>query len=1510
MAYMRRSRTGLHWLLCAIGAFLYLTAFPLGAAEPSVVGPDLLNMADGRERLSHSIDFLASFDSRMTGQPGNAAAADWIEAQLQALDLGGVVHRETFPVTVPAELGGSRLLVKAWGETVALYGLWPNGPRTTTVPPEGVAAPMTWVGNGEYSDFDGQQIDGRIVLMEFNSWDHWVRLAALGARAVVFVEPEATSYRQTLDKYLEAPIDVPRFWIGADDGNRLRRRLLDGPEVDVHLHSRMDWVQRPAWNIWVEVPAAGADSVLAAERIIVEAYYDGISIAPSLAPAAEAAASAAALLELARHLREHPPGRNVLLLFAGAHFQSLSGAVDFLDRHARKSKFYAERMSEPLHPDLFISLDLSTKTDQVGIWNNTFSFNLKRFFVPFGRRFTEYAETVSVAHGRDPERALVNGISPIRGMDWSTFVPDGVSVDSEMAMEAGQVALAFVTVHDARFPVNTPLDRPRHVNIDNLHRQSRFLNGILARSFADTALFQGLEDFGPVLKDDLRTHHVRVRAFPRRSQIPDRDVGGALVIVGEGAHKGVHWTKYHLTDDTGDAVIPGLSIGGVRLSAYGLEPESGEIVFAPDLSIRAQKYHGKPTPSGRLAWSVRWNQERRTVVVFPTVAQTLYGLTNPNLLVGLGKLKLIDAAGIAPRQFGYNFGGSMSSDLCVIFSPREGGRQGGALKMLFGSLLLINSQGGSNEEEAKGVGYDLLQASIMPTELHALRDIWRLNDARLSTMRRHAIENQRLSRLHSAGRRHLDAAQAAYDSLHWGAYIAEVRAGLGVTILAYPEVVGTLNDVIRGIVFFLALVIPTAFFGERLLFSAPDVRWQIAGFCALLLTIWLLIAQVHPAFDIAHPLIILLAFAIMAMAVFVLVMVSGRFNRFLKEYQAEQAKVHQTDISRVSAAYAAFMLGISNMRRRRLRTGLTLLTLTLLTFTVLSFTSFRPDVRYLVFALDHEGPHEGVLIRDRGWNPLLPTTLDYAVSHFSEQGTVAPRGWYISYDDEEQKFTDVRRENVSVRATGLLGLTAREPLITGVDTTLMWGRWFSDDDEEACLLPAAMASALGIGAEEVGQATVQIFGKEFVVAGVFDAEAFDNVHDLDGEPLTPADFQMSSNAALGPVSGPQMAVTEEADAYEVRPFVHLAADNVLILPYGTLQEAFGGLRSVAVRFAEDAPAEALIENFLLRISGTLFAGLRDAGSGRISVSSFTSLDVTSVEGVAALIVPMLIASLIVLNAMMGAVYERFREIGIYSSVGLAPMHIALLFIAEACVYAVIGVTMGYMLGQGLGRFLVHFGWLGGMNLNYSSLAAIISACMVMTVVLLSTIYPARVAARSAVPDTVRRWQPPPPTGDDWEFAFPFMVSEQEVEGLCGFLASYFQAYGEESIGDFYADKVRVVCEPADDSSKSEYAVQLLLWLAPFDMGVSQFVQIECTPGTVRGVYGVDVYIHRISGQDTYWQRVNGRFVNHLRKEFLIWHTLDASAKEYHSQLARDLIAGGDNIFATPVDGATEGVSRG
>ena len=65
----------------------------------------------------------------------------------------------------------------------------------------------------------------------------------------------------------------------------------------------------------------------------------------------------------------------------------------------------------------------------------------------------------------------------------------------------------------------------------------------------------------------------------------------------------------------------------------------------------------------------------------------------------------------------------------------------------------------------------------------------------------------------------------------------------------------------------------------------------------------------------------------MAMAGFVLVLIISRFNSFMKE---RGDRIHHIEMRRFSVAHAAFMLGISNMRRRKLRTGLTLTTLVLL----------------------------------------------------------------------------------------------------------------------------------------------------------------------------------------------------------------------------------------------------------------------------------------------------------------------------------------------------------------------------------------------------------------------------------------------------------------------------------------------------------------------------------------------------------------------------------------------------
>ncbi len=69
--------------------------------------------------------------------------------------------------------------------------------------------------------------------------------------------------------------------------------------------------------------------------------------------------------------------------------------------------------------------------------------------------------------------------------------------------------------------------------------------------------------------------------------------------------------------------------------------------------------------------------------------------------------------------------------------------------------------------------------------------------------------------------------------------------------------------------------------------------------------------------------------------------------------------------------------------------------------------------------------------------------------------------------------------------------------------------------------------------------------------------------------------------------------------------------------------------------------------------------------------------------------------------MLSSVAERKGEIHIYTSLGLAPRHVGVLFVAEAVTYGLLGTISGYVLGQGLATILTHFDLMGGITLNYS-----------------------------------------------------------------------------------------------------------------------------------------------------------------------------------------------------------------
>ena len=1097
----------------------------------------------------------------------------------------------------------------------------------------------------------------------------------------------------------------------------------------------------------------------------------------------------------------------------------------------------------------------------------------------------------------------MNGISPLKGIGWTSYMPEPLITDGWMAMEAGLPALSFVTVLDARLQVGTPVDRVDGVNFPNLFRQVAVLKEVVSRSLADPDLLDIDADLYKSIPDGLRDMRVFAQRFPRRSQVPDEAVAEAVVAVHRfyfGRQvgdldptrlKGLNPTRMFLTDHKGKAYVPALAVGVREANAYAVDRASGDIIMAPDLSKRAEAHHGKPLSTGALLLDVRWSEPvDRTIVLFPTTPQEVYSIVHPAGLTMLRGPTIVDASGAAPRQFGYSLAYNRDDLAGVLFGaarPQDADR----LKILIGGLLLVNSQGSDTEEDARGIGYLPAGGPLKRMELRAARDMWLLDEYRLETLRTHAIENIALERLHAEGRRMLDRAAEAEEAGDWDRYVAATRAALGVEAKAYPRILSTLNDVIKGIIFFLALLIPAAFFAERLLFAASDIHRQLLGFGGLMLLIWTIISFVHPAFELAHPLVIVLAFSIMAMAAFVISLISSRFNCYMVDYRNRAAGIHTADFSRLGAAYVAFMLGISNMRRRKLRTGLTLTTITVLTFSVLSFSSFEDRVRFLSFALGEAADREGLLIRNTSWFRLRPLMLDFAKSHFGDSGVVAPRSDFLPLDDSLLPgFIEVLSGDRHARALSLLGLAPHEDATTRFGQRLTAGSFFERSDELSCLLSDEMAHDLGINPTAIGSASVRLLGTRLLVRGIFSASAVDEWRDLDGGTLMPIDYSQSSFAtAVGhSATDAEPSGGEGETGDRARGFHHLDAADVIVLPYETNRSFGADLKSVAVRFDDYVDSQSLIEQFLARIDTDLYAGLRSDGGAHFETYRFTSYGLTSVKGLGALVIPFLIAVLIILNAMLGAVYERFREIGIYSSVGLAPVHISFLFLAEACVFAVLGVTLGYVCGQASGKLLLALDLIQGVELNYSSSAGVTAAALVMAVVLVSTLYPARVAARLAVPDTVSRWKPPPPDGDVWRFPFPFNISQADAQGACGFLFAWFDAFSGATAGSFYTENVRLSRSlEGDESAPPTWHVEFDMWLSPFDLGVAQAARIEFAPTETPGMYAIDMTLRRSSGEHFHWRRLNPRFFSLLRKQLLIWNTLNTDARQVHGEAATE-----------------------
>jgi cell division protein FtsX len=1146
--------------------------------------------------------------------------------------------------------------------------------------------------------------------------------------------------------------------------------------------------------------------------------------------------------------------------------------------------------------DVLIGIDLSDRGVRFGplFWgmylrNN--SLQLIQTHRDYFNRIDPRSRTQSPPEWLAAIKPLVDFEPLTQSRSPQSFLAAPLAIPSEMASTWGVPGFTLLTLDDLRLVRDTPNDTLERLNLDAISPQLAAMQ-VLLRNAIDDPRFRS----DPEYKRQRTSFGGQVVGAAAGRPVPDLPRDGFLVtyMFPQGGRiprpRGMPWSlgvrriEVVECDAAGNYRFEGLTrlagdMHGVAVKVYGFDPASGAITHSSDVGRQ----------SSDLKTTVDVRQEINPVrsLIFNCTEFTLTNLYDPRFLQALGEVIFMDARrNTNPQRFDYILHNKMMAGfiepgarVLMLFRYGRVGNRLVLLNMLTPAEAAAQAaaQRGSSNPGARGFTIQELR-NIGPLSMVTARDFNRLDAQRLEEYRRNGVFSGLLDTLHAQASQQLEDAKAAFAANDGNALMRASTGAWANEARVYSAAAAMANDVINAAIFLLLLCVPFAFCMERLLIASPSIYRQIAGMLGIFAVMTAVLWTFHPAFKISSsPLIIILAFAIILMSVVVIWVVYQKFDTELRRLRSGKGNATSTSFARASVLASAVQLGIANMRRRKFRTTLTALTVVLITFAVLCFTSTSRyiETTTLPTGVPTEGNH-GLLLRQRGFRPMTPDVLDTLATIYPQKQFVQ-RWWNLSAGDPKENvhlvaggLTIDGKPPRIVAAAAALGLSPGESRVSAIDEVIGAGKFarLENGEGNVIYLSTQMAEQLEVKEGD----WLRIGGVDVVLAGTYDANEFEQrVLMLSGEPIAPLRYPSGLLDAGGKRLDAVDADTLSLDADQVgaevdMAYEHLSPSQIVIIPATLSQQLHNGtLRGVAVRLKDEAEVKQVSDELTRRFSLATFAGFDDG------VKLVAASDLADVRGFQVAI-PLAVGGLIIFNTMMGSIAERRREIHVYTSLGLAPLHVGALFVAEAMTYGLIGAVFGYVIGQGVGTVLQSLGWLGNATLNYSGTSAMLTMGLILLVVLLSALVPARLASKIAAPSIDRTWKVPPPVGDQIVAQLPFTINKTAADGALAYLADFFEAHQEGSIGKFSAGKVEPFAMAEKDGSNAR-GIKTIIWLTPFDLGVRQHLMLLIHPGEFPDIYEVQVILQRLSGDDGSWYRMNRTFLTELRKQFLQWRSL-------------------------------------
>ena len=890
-------------------------------------------------------------------------------------------------------------------------------------------------------------------------------------------------------------------------------------------------------------------------------------------------------------------------------------------------------------------------------------------------------------------------------------------------------------------------------------------------------------------------------------------------------------------------------------------------------------------------------RENTTIVTFRAAPVSLLDLTNPQTMADYSNISLVTREGLDEPSKEFSMA-SPGVDTTYLEPDRhsyvllQAGAPGNDLVQETRAFML-----GIEDPLTYQMTRDIDGPGYLAADTTLLRDVpfqsgksmAAVNGHRLDLLRHYHMDDEQSDEYQGKTLDNLEVAEKTDQSLHEATHSA--RDAVTYATLNHPVIRQKVIEAVISIIWYLALLVPFVFFFEKLAFGFTDVRLQITAQVAIFLIVFGLLWILHPAFAMVRSsLMILLGFVIILISGGIALLFSSKFKENLEDLRKRQGRVAGAEVNTMGVLGSAFLLGLNNMHRRKVRTGLTCATLTLLTFVMISFTSVQNSVVEEDIAIG-KAAYQGLLIKREHFEALSDSEVFAFRSKYAEKYNVClrrfalgSRYWQTGKRTDPEwtlNYQDAAGTARTFKFHSVLQMDPDEPLQGKIE---MVGKpaWFTKEQvtDGVCpiLISDKAASSVGISSDQIattpGGVPVKMNGTDFLVIGIFKSDSLDQLRDLDGQDMRPFDIE----------AVPELVSTKDR-GYAVRDTSpRIPGEEMFISP----------LRDVGSPTPRSGPSIGFpIANSSLAISMPK-AGYKEASSQIVSFMEqiaepvYYGLDgeafkgkrtrEVTLAGLIDLIIPLIIAGLTVLNTMSGSVYERRDEIFVYNAVGIAPRYIFIMFMAEAMVYAVVGSVLGYLLSQGVGRILTELGWTGGLNMTYTSLSTIYASLTIMAAVFVSTYFPARSAMEIAKPADETGWSLPEPDGDVLSFDLPFNFLSRGRMAVLMFFDRYLLDHAEGGMGSFSAATPKLAMQTTT-GGETIPCLETTVWLKPFDLAVSQRVIISMPRDEQTDQFKARIELIRLSGTRESWLRLNKSFVLLVRRHFLYWRAVGPAEQE-------------------------------